>query len=170
MALIVGTDSYLLLADADTYLSANYATTDPLMVAWTALTDANCESYLRKACKQIDRQPLVGFKADSTQSLAFPRTIYTEYGPMAGQTPNLIYGDNWYIQPRVPTEVLNAQCEIAISLASGISDRVTLQRQGVKSFSIGKLSETYSGAQNRIVSQEAKELLAPYLAGSVRIV
>lgn len=170
MALIVGTDSYLLLADADAYLSAHYATTDPLMIAWTALTDANCEAYLRKACQQIDRQPLVGFKAVSTQALAFPRTIYSEYGPAYVNSAYIPYGDNWYVQSSVPAEVLNAQCEIALSLASGISERVELQRQGVKSFSLGKLSETYSGTQNRVVSQEAKELLAPYLAGSVRIV
>ena len=166
--MVVGTDTYLTLADANIYLNANYATTDPLLVAWTALTDPDREAYLRKARQTIDRQPIVGYKAIYTQALAFPRTIYTEYGALLGQTINLMHVNNWHTQTTVPTEVLDAQCEIALQLASGTPKRVELQRQGVRSFSIGKLSETYVGAGNRIVSDEAKELLAPFLARAVR--
>lgn len=168
MSLIVGTDSYLILTDADIYLSAHYATTDALMILWTALTDANCEAYLRKACQTIDRQILVGYKAVSTQTLAFPRIIFTDSFPQSGLTSYLPFGSNWHIQTDVPSDIKAAQCEIALQLASGTSKRVELQRQGVKSFTLGKLQETYSGSSNKIVSQEAKELLAPYVTRTVR--
>lgn len=151
--LTVGTDSYLLLAAADTYLGEHYATTDAKMIVWTALTDANCETYLRQATLAIDRLPLVGYKAVSTQTMAFPRALYT------------VQDSDWYIQPSAPDEVKYAQCEIALQLAQGASGRVDLQRQGVKSFSLGNLSETYSGKQNSIISYEAKQLLAPYMGG-----
>ncbi len=170
MSLTVSVDTYISLTDADTYLSANYATTDALLVAWTALTDANCEAYLRKARQIIDRQPLVGFKKLTTQTLEFPRIIYTEVGPQEVLSTNLTYGANWYVQTDVPSEVKYAQCEIAIQLASGTSKRIELQRQGVKSFSLGKLSESYTGTQNKIVSEEARELLLPYIARAVRCV
>ena len=156
MALVVNVDSYLSLIDADVYLSAHYASTDAKMIIWAALTDANCEAYLRQAALAIDRLPLVGYKAVSTQTMAFPRTIYTD---------SIIQDSNWYIQPSVPDTIKHAQCEIALQLAQGSSSRVDLQRQGVKSFSLGNLSETYSGTQNSIISYEAKQLLAPYLGG-----
>ena len=169
MALTVGTDSYLLLADADTYLSANYASTDAKMIVWTALTDANCEAYLRKATKTIDRQPLAGFKSTLSQTLEFPRTLYTEYASELYNNSAIIGDENWYTQPAVPDAVKYAECEIALELAQGIPARMGLQRQGVKSFSLGNLSESYAGKQNNIISQEAKELLAPYINGGVRI-
>ena len=165
MALVVLTDSYLLLAAADTYLSEHYATTDAKMILWTALTDANCETYLRQAALAIDRLPLTGYKAVSTQTMAFPRAVYTEFASEILNPVSIIQDENWYIQPSVPDAVKNAQCEIAFQLAQGVSGRVDLQRQGVKSFSLGNLSESYSGKQNSIISYEAKQLLAPYMGG-----
>lgn len=165
MALTVGIDSYLLLAAADTYLSEHYATIDAKMIIWAALTDANCEAYLRQAALIIDRQPLVGFKVLFTQTMEFPRTLYTEFTSNVLNPVSIIQDENWHIQPSVPDAVKDAQCEIAFGLAQGVSGRVDLQRQGVKSFSIGNLSETYSGKQNGIISYEAKQLLAPYMGG-----
>ena len=168
MALIVGTDSYLILADADTYLSTHHVSTDVDMVVWTALTDANCEALLRRATSIIDRLPLVGVLSDSTQTLAFPRNIYTEVGGLPNAS-SIIWDRHWYVQPGVPQAVKDAQCEIALSLCMGIPKRAELQRQGVKSFSLGTLSETYGGNTNDVLSYEAKQLLAPYLLGSARI-
>lgn len=169
MALTVGTDSYISQADATAYMVAHYATTDAKHVAWDVLSSDDKDIHLRKATQIIDRQPLIGYKAVTTQVLAFPRVIYTEYDQEYINTGGAISNDNWYVQPSVPTEVKNAQVELALQLANGTSSRIELQRQGVKSFSLGKLSETYTGSQNRIVSQEAKELLAPYMAGGFRV-
>jgi hypothetical protein len=168
MAIIVGTDTYISLADAQTYLSGHYISTDSKMSAWNALNDADQEILLKKATLIIDRQPLVGYKATETQALAFPRTIYSEVPNELYNSP-IFYSDHWYTQTAVPNEVKYAQCEIAIEMVTGTSNRASLQRQGVKSFTLGNLSETYSGAQNSLVSYEAKQLLAPYAGGGFRI-
>jgi len=160
MTLTVNTDSYISLADSDTYLAKSYLSTDPKLIAWTALSDGDCEILLRKAAQLIDRQPLQGNKSVYTQVMAFPRINRIH-------DPSL---PDYYTNTVVPDAVKHAQCEIAIEMCSGVSERVKLQRQGVKSFSIGSLSESYSGALNNVLSYEAKQLLAPYLAGSVRIV
>ena len=100
--------------------------------------------------------------------MEFPRALYTSI-PQDIYAPSQTWPDNWYVQSEVPSAVKYAQCEIAFETASGTSNRVKLQRQGVKSFSLGNLSETYSGASNSIVSHEAKELLKPYIGGGYRI-
>ena len=161
--LIVNTDTYILTTDCSTYLAAHYISTDTKLLAWTALSSDNKDILLRKAAQIIDRQPLTGFKALATQTMEFPRAIYTDNG-VTGLN-NMFYGDEWYIEPSAPDAVKYAQCEIAIELVGGVSAREELQRDGVKSFSLGNLSETYSGAQNNIISYEAKQLLAPYMGG-----
>lgn len=168
MSLTIGTDTYISLDDAQDYLSENYISTDEKLIAWNALSDMDKEILLRKALKTIEAQPYVGFKACSTQTLEFPRALYTSI-PQDIYAPSQIWPDNWYVQSEVPSAVKYAQCEIAFETASGTSNRVKLQRQGVKSFSLGNLSETYSGASNSIVSHEAKELLKPYIGGGYRI-
>ena len=169
MALVVGTDTYISQADASTYVTEHYATTEIKAVAWNALTSDNKDAYLRKATQTIDRQPLVGIKALTTQTLEFPRAIYTTVSSYGVNTNALLYGDNWYVQSAVPSAVTSAQVEIALALAAGISKRVDLQRQGVKSFSVGNLSESYGGGKLNALPYEAKELLQPYIAGGVPI-
>lgn len=166
MALTVGTDSYITLVDADAYLSSYHLSTDADMVAWAALSDANCEILLRRAARVIDRQPLVGIRADSVQTMEFPRAIYSDFSTSYNR-----FGGDYYIQDSVPSEVAHAQCEIALDLAAnGQSERVKLQREGVRSFSLGSLSESYIGAGNDVLCVEAKTLLSPYLVGGVSIV
>ena len=167
MALIVGTDSYITLADADLYIAANYMSTDTRFIAWDALTDANKEVVLRKATQIIDRLPLVGVKSTSTQVLKFPRALYTDAQSYSVNT--VFTFDGMYVQSETPQDVLDAQCEIALDLGQGVNDRAELQRQGVKSFSLGKLSETY-GSVKDVTSFEARRLLAQFTAGGVRII
>lgn len=163
MAIVVGTDTYISLADCQTYLSGHYISNDAKLTAWNALSETDQEILLKKATKLIDRQPLAGYKATETQALEFPRTLYTGY------ISDTYEGGHWYTQTAVPNAVKYAQCEIAIEMTAGASNRVNLQRQGVKSFTLGNLSETYSGAQNSLLSYEAKQLLLPFTGGSVRI-
>jgi hypothetical protein len=139
------------------------------MVAWTALSDANCEVLLRQALDTIEKLPFAGVKAVTTQALEFPRCIHSDWvSPLFGYVQKY---NGMYTQTAVPTDVKYAQCEIAISLVESNS-RIDLQQQGVKSYSIGNLSETFaaSGTSSRIPSARAAQLLKPYLAGSVNIV
>lgn len=168
-ALIVNTDTYIALADAEIYLAANYISTDAKFYAWGCLTDADKTILLRKAAKIIDRQPLQGYKYSYTQAMAFPRYLFTEPSEDESDLHPLIRTGGWYCDGTVPADVKNAQCEIAVQLTQPASERAEMQRQGVKSFSLGSLSETYAGGQYAIESAEAKEYLAPYTGGGFRI-
>ncbi len=166
-SLVVGTDTYATLAECDTYLTNHYLSTNADLIAWNLLSDGNRDALLRAACIVIDRLPLVGYKATVTQTLQFPRTIWTEY---AQSVTSVQIGDpSWYVQASVPTEVKYAQCEIALSLISGENVRLKMQREGVKSFSIGNLSETYKTASDLAYCNEANRLLNGYINGGARI-
>jgi hypothetical protein len=117
--------------------------------AWAEASDADKDKALTMATRAIDRQPLKGRKTNPSQLLAFPRYPDTE----------------------IPKEVQEACCEEALAiLESGNSQRRKLQQEGVQSFSLGNMSETYTaGAGRGLLSQEAKELHRPWLIGAVNI-
>ena len=169
MALTVDTDTYITRDDAFEYISDNYPSTDPKRTAWENITQEDQDTYLRRAAKVLDRQPYVGFKAVSTQTMEFPRAIYTDARQYGELVDDFIHRDGWYIQQTVPDNVKFAQVEIALDLANGISKRVELQRQGVKGFSIGKLSESFTEGKPNALPYEARELLKEYTAGGARI-
>ena len=118
--------------------------------SWGETSEADKEKALRQATKTIDRQPLRGRKAETGQALAFPRYPDTE----------------------IPEVVKEACCEEALAmLERGNSQRRKLQQEGVQSFTLGNMSETYApGAGRGLLSQEAKELLRPWLLGGVNII
>jgi hypothetical protein len=118
--------------------------------SWGETSDADKEKALRQATKKINRQLLKGRKATDTQELDFPRYPDTE----------------------VPEAVKEACCEEALALLErGNSQRRKLQQEGVQSFTLGNMSETYApGGGRGLLSQEAKELLRPWLLGSVNII
>lgn len=136
--------SYVSLAEANEYFS-NRLHVD----AWAEASDADKEKALAMATKAIDRQPLKGRKTDTAQTLAFPRYPDTE----------------------IPAAVKEACCEEALAiLESGNSQRRKLQQEGVQSFTLGNMSETYAaGVGKGLLSKEAKELLRPWLIGAVNI-
>ena len=117
--------------------------------SWSGADSETKEKALRQATRSIDRMPLRGRKTDLHQPLAFPRYPDTE----------------------IPEAVKEACCEEALAiLESGNSQRRKLQREGVQSFSLGNMSETFvAGAGKGLLSQEAKELLRPWLIGAVMI-
>jgi len=140
----VGENSYIDIEEADEYFAGRLHAE-----SWGETSDADKEKALRQATKEIDRQLLKGRKATDTQELAFPRYPDTE----------------------VPEAVKEACCEIALALLErGNSQRHKLQQEGVQSFSLGNMSETFAaGAGKGLLSQEAKELLKPWLIGAVNI-
>ncbi len=137
--------AYVDLAEANEYLS-NRLHAD----AWAEAADADKEKALAMATKAIDRQPLKGRKTDPAQTPAFPR----------------------YPDAEIPQAVKEACCEEALAiLERGNSQRKKLQQEGVQSFTLGNMSETYAaGAGRGLLSQEAKELLRPWLLGAVNII
>ncbi len=140
----VGENSYIDIEGADEYFEGRLHTD-----IWRETDNSTKEAALKQATRTIDRLLLKGRKATDTQELAFPRYPDTE----------------------VPEAVKEACCEVALALLErGNSQRRKLQQEGVQSFSLGNMSETYTpGAGRGLLSQEAKELLGPWLLGSVNI-
>lgn len=118
--------------------------------AWTSAVDADRQKALTMATRAIDRTPVKGVKASYDQANQFPRYPDTE----------------------IPQAVKDACCEEALALLErGDSQRRKLQVEGVVSMNIGGLSETYAvGSGRGLLSQEAKELLRPWLLGAVNII
>ena len=139
------TTAYMTTEEAETYFAGRLHAE-----SWGETSDADKEKALRQATKEIDRQLLKGRKATDTQELAFPRHPDTE----------------------VPEAVKEACCEIALALLErGNSQRRRLQQEGVQSFTLGNMSETFAaGAGKGLLSQEAKELLRTWLMGAVNII
>ena len=136
--------SYCTIEYADEYFAGRlYAG------SWFEADDSTKEKALKQATKAIDRQPLRGRKATDEQELAFPRHPDTE----------------------VPEAVKEACCEEALALLErGNSQRRKLQQEGVQSFALGNMSETYAaGTGKGLLSQEAKEILRPWLLGAVNV-
>lgn len=150
----VGTDTYISLEDAETYIAAYYPAADTTRQAWTALEEPEKEALLMQSCQTIDAQLLRGCQLETDQPLAFPRTPFQYPG-----------------ETGAPEKVKQAQVEIALYGISeekaGADRRAALQAQGVQSFSVGELSEAYTGSGQTAVEIPAKAavLLRCYLAG-----
>lgn len=137
--------AYVTVEEAATYFASRLHSE-----AWTSAADADKQKALVMATRAIDRQILRGRKTDAGQDRAFPR----------------------YPDTAVPQAVKDATCEEALALLDrGDNQRRKLQAEGVVSMSIGSLSETYAiGSGEGLLSQEAKELLRPWLLGAVNII
>ena len=183
MALTVGTNSYISVADADTYFDARLFST-----AWTDADNATKEAALITASRMIDRMQLAGRPADIDQALAFPRCTpiqgfyYNAYTPVERHrySERPLSGDSryqqvsWICQDAVPQAVIDATCEEAIArLERGDSERLKAQREGVTDVQVGNVRESYGTARavamRGLLSDEAKGLLVPYIAGSARV-
>ncbi len=140
----VGENSYIDIDGADEYFAGRLHAE-----SWSSADSETKEKALKQATRQIDRQPLKGCKTTDNQALAFPR----------------------YPDSEVPEAVKDACCEVALALLErGNDQRRKLQQEGVQSFTLGNMSETFAaGAGKGLLSQEAKELLRPWLLGGVFI-
>jgi hypothetical protein len=181
MALVVGTDSYVTIEEANTYIANHYVSTNAQRIAWVALSDADKEIYLRNSIVELERLQYRGqrYQWATVQPLAFPR-VYI------GQEIERLFSDNYYYHnnnflinqttPTVPNEIKNAQIEEALELASPTTDSEIAETYSgnIKSYSIGHLSETYAtgdrnSLQSIIKSSKAQQLLRKYTNGGYHV-
>lgn len=163
MAVEVGVNSYTSIQAADSYFEGRLYINE-----WEVADIPTREKALRSATSAIDRLRFRGVQLHPDQSLAFPRV--TDTSPR--------YGDRLFIEPFVrredgviPTEVAEATCEEALALLQfGNSHRQRLQREGVTSFSLDGVSESYTkNSTMKLSSSEALGLLRPWMGGSVSV-
>ena len=147
--LTVGTDTYITIEEVGTYAADNQ-----FYQAFLELSTEKKESLIRKAAMKIDCLSFTGRKKDGSQLLAFPRDYQTD----------------------VPNEVKTAQAlESLAYLDSEKLKRQDLQNQGVKSVTLGQVSESYgdgikTGSMSIFGNPETYLLLRKYIAGSAVIV
>lgn len=102
---ISGANSYVSIADITAWVLTN-----PHDSTWTALTEAQQNGYAVMSCRVLNEQmDWDGWQTDSDQALDLPRS------GMIDKNENFIDSDE------IPTEVQNAQSELARLLA--ITDR-----------------------------------------------
>lgn len=138
-------NSYVTVAAAEIYFFHRLYSS-----SWGRASENDKGVALIMATKAINQLTLKGRKAALGQSLAFPRHPDTD----------------------VPVAVKDACCEEALALLErGNDQRRKLQQEGVQSFTLGNMSETYAAGAGKglLLSQEAKELLRPWLLGGVFI-
>lgn len=122
----VGRNSYVAVAEADAYISDIYP--NEVSEAWKEKSEIEKEQLLIGAAFALDSLPFPGMSTPG-QKMVFPRW------------PNI----------EVPREIKDAQIEIAVFPLrpevqvqnEEMKTRFALQQAGVRSFSIGKLSESY---------------------------
>lgn len=140
--LVVGTNSYISIADAEEYFVVRLRSD-----TWYGATENEKAQALITATRQIDRLAFRGVKKSSSQALAFPR----------------------YPNSEIPQRVKDAVCEEGFVILKGVAKRIELQQQGVKQAQVGNITEIYTGNKIKLISSEARELLRPFMIGSVRI-
>ena len=76
MALVVGTNSYIDVQEANQLITDNFMSNDPIRVFWNSITsDSDKESLILNSTKKFDRDSMCykWFKQDAEQPLQFPR-------------------------------------------------------------------------------------------------
>lgn len=116
MSIVVGTDTYLSVADADTYWSDRNNST------WSAATTAEKEKALREAAQYLDgAYTFIGVLADLEQVLAWPRSAAViRSGNFAGAD---------FASDEIPLKIKHACAELALD-ALDARLRPTLERGG----------------------------------------
>lgn len=143
-------NSYVTVEEADSYFANTLQSEE-----WNKYDTPTKEKALITATRQIDRLPFSSRKLDLYQNLEFPRV-----------STNLAFTNG------IPDAVIYATCEQALFLLKGGSKRQELQQQGVKSYSLGDLSETFAdnlSPVEKTICPEALSYLRKYLLGSVAI-
>lgn len=157
---------YIEVDDADDYFEERLYSD-----SWDAASDANKRKALLMAQKKIDRLPFKGRKYETTddgQEEEWPRVI----------DESIVDWDSDLSATAIPQAVQDAVCEEALALleagARTSSPRATAQREGVASMRLADgTAETYdlnrSGGRKGLLSQEAYDLLRPFMATSVPV-
>jgi len=143
--------SYNSIEDANDYIDDHFLQSSQEFTFWSGLEDTDKTVLLTRAFENIERLPFVGRKATTIQTTAFPRYINRHLVPVDG--------------------VMAAEVLEALAIGGALSDQ---RKKGVKSFSIGHLSETYVGSSSSVdplntVSDDTRRVLYDFLSGGYDI-
>lgn len=135
--------AYATVEEAGTYVATYYSSTDNARVRWEALSAPDKQILLNRSEQVIDLLPFKGIAA--IEGKAFPREPNKELS---------------LSRARVAT------IELAVQTHSNaeFQERLALQKQGVKSYKIGDLSETFKDVSyDNYIDQFVLDVVGPYL-------
>jgi hypothetical protein len=148
MALVLNTNSYVLIADADTYFETRIDSAN-----WVAATDEIKEQALVTATALIDDNSWIGSAVSSSQALAWPRK-------------NAIYNDDrlgiqiTIADSEIPSRVKTAVYEQALHLIDN-EDVLMGQSQTFESISVGSISLSDSNGDTTRTPMKPSTALKP---------
>jgi len=127
MALVLNTNSYVTIADADTYFETRIDAAE-----WDSSNDETKEQALVTATQLIDERHWIGAAVSSSQALAWPRKDAIYYDPRMGQQITVANDE-------VPSQVKIAVYEQALHLVQN-EDLLAQKIQTFESISVGSIS------------------------------
>ena len=127
MALVLNTNSYVTIADADTYFETRIDAAE-----WDSSNDETKEQALVTATQLIDERHWIGAAVSSSQALAWPRKNAIYYDPRMGQQITVANNE-------VPSQVKIAVYEQALHLVQN-EDLLAQKTQTFESISVGSIS------------------------------
>jgi hypothetical protein len=148
MALVLNTNSYVLIADADTYFETRIDSAN-----WVAATDEIKEQALVTATALVDDNSWIGSAVSSSQALAWPRK-------------NAIYNDDrlglqiTIADSEIPSRVKTAVYEQALHLIDN-EDVLMGQSQTFESISVGSISLSDSNGDTTRTPMKPSTALKP---------
>ena len=148
MTLTVNTNSYVSVADADTYFETRIDSAN-----WTAASTALQESALVTATALVDDHAWIGSAVSSSQALAWPRKNVIYYSNKMGSNISLADDD-------VPNQVKIAVYEQALHLINN-EDVLLGQTTNYESISIGSISLSDSNGDVTRISKKPHESTKP---------
>lgn len=157
ITLTVDTNTFISLADAETYFSERLNSD-----VWDAEDDEDKKKALIMATKRINKLPFIGEQEVETQPLAFPRYVSRSTNPQI----STYYLIRDLKEITTPDDVKEATCEEALALLTySNSVHYANQQMGIQSMSMGNESVSYngSGADNKLLSQDAQTLVEKWI-------
>jgi hypothetical protein len=148
MALVLNTNSYVLIADADTYFETRIDSAN-----WVDAEDEIKEQALVTATALIDDNSWIGSAVSSSQALAWPRK-------------NAIYNDDrlglqvTIAESEIPSRVKTAVYEQALHLINN-EDVLMGQSQTFESISVGSISISDSNGDTTRTPMKPSTALKP---------
>lgn len=191
MAITVGTDTYVTVAEADAYLADYYVSANTQLVAWSALSDGDKEIYLRNATRSLERLFFIGRKYLDTQTLSFPRVRPQPFPNRRWETEEInldtpegfvydpAYSPYYLGENEIPDAIKYAQIEEALELASpsAATTKHSAISGAVSQVRIGHFEERYNTRntagntpQTVLRSVKAQEYVQDFVNGGFRVV
>jgi hypothetical protein len=179
-------ESYISVADATTYISNFYLSTDPQQQIWTTATSdtgSDAEVALRRSTRDLDAYYVEVYRScqlTTTQALGFPRQPFYEFGKQPLYFPEL--NGYYYEIPStqilvsgIPQALKNATIELALLLLGGFDltgplDRSnTTKSEKLQVGQVGVMSINeyfYPSSTVALQTRKINALLAPFLSSS----